>query len=90
MAFVTQDPDATKTHSVEWSDWLPDGDAISSASWEISPDGPTVVDLGESGTVSSADVSGCTYGAIYRLTCRMISDGGETEDQSIEIRCTHK
>ena len=87
MAFVLQAPGTTRTHTVEWSTWLPTGDAISSGSWAITPTGPTVADLGESGTEISADVSDLTYGVVYRLTCAMVSDGGETEDQSIEIRC---
>ena len=90
MTFVLQDPDETLTHSVDWVSWLLSGDTISSGSWAITPTGPTVVDLGESGTVVSADVSGCTRGVIYRLTCDMISNDGETGQQSIAIRCDHK
>ena len=92
MSFILQDPDESLTHSVDWVDWLPTGDAVASASWAITPTGPTVTDLGESGTIVSADVSGCTRGVIYRLTCDMVSDAAsaETGQQSIMIRCDHK
>jgi hypothetical protein len=89
-AFRLQDPDEKLTYSVEWSPWLATGDTIASASWAITPTGPTVVDLGESGTVVSASVDGPTRGAIYRLTCDMVSANGETGQQSIAIRCDHK
>ncbi len=89
-AFRLIDPDEKLTYSVEWSSWLVTGDAIASASWAITPTGPTVTDLGESGTVVSASVESCTRGEIYRLTCDMVSDNGETGQQSIAIRCDHK
>ena len=90
MSFVLQDPDEKLTHSVEWTDWLATDDTIASASWAITPTGPTVVDLGESGTVVSASVENCVHGEIYRLTCDMVSSDGETGQQSIALRCGHK
>ncbi len=90
MTFVLQDPDETITHTIEWSVWLPTEDTITSGSWAITPTGPTVNDLGESGTQISADVSNCTRGVIYRLTCDMVSSGGETGQKSITIRCDHR
>ena len=90
MAFFLQDPDEKLTHSVDWVDWLATDDTIASGSWSITPAGPTVLDLGESGTVVSASVESCTRGVIYRLTCDMVSNDGETGQQSIAIRCDHK
>lgn len=90
MGFKLQDPDETLTHAFEWTEWLASGDTIASASFVITPTGPTVNDLGDSGTVSSAEVLGCTLGVIYRLTCSMVSTDGETGQQSDVIRCDHK
>ena len=89
-AFRLIDPDEKLTYSVEWTSWLATSDSIASASWVITPSGPTVSDLGESGTVVSASVESCTRGEIYRLTCDMVSNDGETGQQSIVIRCDHK
>ncbi len=89
-AFRLIDPDEKLTYSVDWVDWLATSDFISSASWVVTPTGPTVTDLGESGTVVSASLESCTRGKIYRLTCDMVSNDGETGQQSIAIRCDHK
>ena len=89
-AFRLIDPDEKLTFSVEWSPWLATDDTITSASWAITPTGPTILDLGESGTVVSASVDNCTRGEIYRLTCDMVSTDGETGQQSIALRCDHK
>ena len=88
-AFRLIDPDEELTYPMEWSPWLATDDAIASASWSITPSGPTVTDLGESGTVVSAKVEDCTYGVIYRLVCSMVSNDGETGRQSVIIRCGH-
>ncbi len=88
--FRLQDPDEKLFYSVDWVDWLATSDTVSSASWTITPTGPTVTDLGESGTVVSSSVESCTRAVLYRLTCDMVSVDGETGQQSISIRCDHK
>ncbi len=92
MAFELQTPGEALTWSFDWDDgpWLATGDSLFSATWAISPTGPTVTDLGEASNVSSVRVSGMTRGEIYRLTCDMVSNDGETGQQSIAIRCDHK
>ncbi len=89
MAFELQTPGEALTWSFDWDDgpWLATGDSLSSATWAISPTGPTVSDLGESSNVSSVRVSGMTRGKIYRLTCTMISTDGDTGERSIGFRC---
>jgi len=86
-AFRTIAPAEKKTFSVEWSSWLADGDTVDSATWTISPTGPTTTDLGESGTVSSVSVESCTFRKIYWLKGLMVSTAGEKAEQAIEIRC---
>lgn len=94
-AYRPQDPDETLTHSVDFTPWLSESlsptDTIASASWSISPNtGTTVTDLGESGNIVSASVSGLTRRQLYRLTCDMVSVAGETVQKSIVIRCDDK
>ena len=89
-AFHLIDPDEKLTFSVDWVSWLAASDTVVSASWTITPTGPTVVDLGEDGTVVSASVESSTRGEIYRLTCDMVSNDGETGQRSFEIRCGHQ
>ncbi len=92
MAFELQTPGEALTWSFDWDDgpWLAEGDSLSSATWAITPTGPTVSDLGESSNVSSVRVSAMTSGEIYRLTCTMISTEGDTGERSIEFRCGNR
>lgn len=92
-AYRLQDPDETLHYSIDWDDgWLPSGETIASATWAITPTGPTVTDLGEDGTatISSAEVSGLTRGTVYRLTNTVTSSGGEIGERSLVIRCDHR
>lgn len=76
-----------ETYSIDWDDdWLPSGDTLQSATWTISPSGPTITDLGEASNVASVRVEGVTAGVLYRLTCSMVSTGGETGKQRFAIR----
>ena len=86
-AFRTIAPAEKKTFAVEWTSWLADGDTVASATWTISPTGPTVTDLGESGTISSVSVESCTFRKIYRVKGLMTSAAGEIGQQTVEIRC---
>lgn len=91
MAYETQDPDESLTYSISWASWLAGGATISSGTWSISPStGVTVSDLGESGTTSSARVSGLTRGVVYSLTNQIVSSDGDTGEKSIAIRCELK
>ena len=92
MAFELQSAAEALTWAFDWDDgpWLADGDSVSSASWAISPTGPTVSDLGEVSNVSSVRVSAMTAGKIYRLTCTMVSTAGDTGEQTIGFRCGNR
>ncbi len=89
MAFELQSAGEALTWSFDWDDgpWLATGDSVASATWAISPTGPTVSDLGEEANVSSVRVSAMTAGEIYRLTCTMVSTDGDTGEQTIGFRC---
>lgn len=90
MSYELQDPDEALTWSIDWTDWLVQGDSISSSSWEITPAGPTINDLGESGGITSARVSGPTRGQVYRLTNAIVTALGDTAERSVVLRCEHR
>lgn len=89
-AYSFQRTGETKNHSVDWGDWLDGSDSIASATFALTPavnsPAETVVDLGESGNVSTARISNLMAGQVYTLTCTMISTGGEHGQQTINIR----
>jgi len=95
-AQFVKDPDAIIDYVFDWTkSYLLVSEIITSSSWFILPQG-TVGDL-TMGTippivsgVASAFVSGGIPGKVYRLTNRITTDQGRTDDRTITIRVEEK
>lgn len=88
MAVAThvKDPQAIRDYQLDWSTYLNGADTISSASWSVSPSGPTIVSSSNTTTTTKARVSGGTAGAEYTLTCHVVLASGQEDDRSITIQ----
>lgn len=80
-----QDAGETLDYSLDWTAWL-SGDTINSASWAITPTGPTLSAASVSGDVTTTFVAGVVFGQIYRLVCTVVTAMGRTSDRVITIR----
>lgn len=80
-----QDPAETLDYSLDWTSWLA-GDTISTATWAITPTGPTLSSPSVAGAVATTLVAGVAFATIYRLTCTVVTGMGRTSDRSITIR----
>jgi hypothetical protein len=93
LATYDKDPDATLDYSIDWSAWLPSGDAISTAAWSTS-DAELVVEGSPAPSVSAGVatvwLSGGTAGTHYTVTCRVTTTGGRIDDRSIRLRCVER
>jgi hypothetical protein len=89
-AYIQKDPQATLDYSVDWSDWLVGADNISTSTWTIQTytgDAAPVVKStdGTAGGVATIYVSGGTEGKIYRLTNRITTGSGLTDERYFRI-----
>jgi hypothetical protein len=92
MAYLLADPDSKLTYAFDWSDWLADGDAISTHLWSIAPsngDSPETPTLTNS-TSATVTVEGFELGRVYRLTDHVTTDAGLEDDRSLLIRCDQR
>lgn len=81
-----KDPDARLDYEVDWSEWLPTGDAITASLWECE-DAALVLDDEQFDTNSatvfaSAGVLGTTYFVVNRIE----TGQGRINDQTIRIK----
>ena len=85
---MKKDPDATLDYSLDWSAWLGD-DTIHTSQWIVEPISATnpLTVVGSSMTDKTATVwvAGGEYG-VYKLTNRITTMGGRTDDRTIIIR----
>lgn len=78
-----KDPDAVKDYKFDCSLWL-DSDTIASHSVTV-PAGITLDSSANDSTSVTAWLSGGTAGSSYRITCRVVTAGGRTDDVTVTI-----
>ena len=82
-----KDPGAKLDYSIDWGEWMPDGDALASATW--TPTGVTVASSPApsfSGNVATVWLEGGTDGDDATVTCRITTTGGRIDERTIGIR----
>lgn len=74
----------TVDYAIDWSDRL-GSDTISSSSWSISgPDTSLSVSIDStSGDITSARITGGTFGKTYKVKNTIITTAGQTFDQTV-------
>ena len=84
-----KDPDATLDWVWDWNEWLDEGETISSS--EFFTTVGLVVDS-NSFTTKTATVwlSGGTAGQVYKVTNRITTSSGRTDDRSVTIRVVER
>ena len=79
-----KDPNAVLDYQWNWAEWLPDGDAIVTAT--VTADtGLTVASSSRASTAVIAWLSGGTAGNSYGVLCRITTAQGRTDDRTITI-----
>lgn len=91
MTVYTKDPDAIIDWAIDWGqDYLQEGETIQSSEWLVEPqeDGGIAVDS-ESHTATATVVflSGGVVGNVYRVTNRVTTSSGRTDDRSLTLLC---
>lgn len=85
-----QGPEEKKTWSINWTEWLPEGEGVASSEWTISPAGPTIEDDDiATGEITSIVVSELELGTTYALRNKVTVTDGSILAQSIILRCQH-
>jgi len=88
MESFIKDPDAVLDYERDWTSWL-NGDTIASSQF-IVPDGITVDSNTNTDTHTIVWLSGGTVGTKYRVTNRITTVGGRTDDRSFLINIKEK
>lgn len=91
MNIFIKDPGAKLDYGFDYSDWLYEGDSITTSSWTVEPGGLDIDSEDHDSTSTVVWLSGGTAGRTYRVTNRIttaepVSTGGRIDERSIEIR----
>lgn len=83
MAKFTKDPSALLDYTVNWVSWLATSETISSSAWLT--DGLPVHDESNTSTAATVWVRGGIPGAWYRVTNRITTNQGRTNDYTFDL-----
>lgn len=88
MTVYAKDPQAVIDYSLDWDDfYLESGETIATSVWSVLPSGEMAIDGSANTTsVATVTVSAGTNGHVYRLTNRITTSLGRTEERSVTIR----
>lgn len=81
----TKDPQAVLDYARDWTDYLADGESITSSTWVV-PDGITKASDSHDASSATIWLSGGTAGELYFITNRIVTNQGRTDDRSLIIR----
>jgi hypothetical protein len=95
-SYIDKDPSARLVYSMDWSEWLPSGDTLASASYTISTitgDAAPIVrhSQGVSGSaISYVELSGGTAKEIYTVTATVTTVDGNTDSRAFRLKVANR
>lgn len=89
--YIDKDPTADLVYTVDWSQWLPQGQTISTSAWTletITGDTTPLVNEGTSNTTTKAsiEISGGTTGKIYKVYNSITTSAGYNDRRYFRIK----
>lgn len=95
-SYIEKDPSARLVYSMDWSEWLPSGDTLATASYAISTisgDAAPIVkhSQGLQGTtVSYVELSGGTAKEFYTVTATITTTDGNTDRRAFRLKVNNR
>jgi hypothetical protein len=83
VLWTLKDPDEVLDFELDWTDRLVD-DTIDTSVWVV-PDGITKDSDSNTTTHTKAWFSGGTLGTVYEIVNRIVTEGGRTMDQTVNL-----
>lgn len=89
--YIPKDTEAVLTYTINWTDWLPNSDTISSSEYTVETltgdtDPLTRAAQSTTGTATTVKLSGGTAGKIYKVYNTIVTAGGLTERRYFRVK----
>lgn len=81
----TKDPGAKLDYHFDWKNWLEEGEAINTSTFEVTA-GITVESTANVATNTTVWLSGGQRGQNYTITNRIVTSAGRTDERSAILR----
>ena len=84
-AYIEKDPYAALDYSLDFTNWMPSGDTITSIS--VTADaGITIDSTTNTDYIATANISGGTAGNIYNIEFRIVTTNGLQDSRNFRIK----
>lgn len=92
---ISKDPEALLTYTLDWVDWLPTGDQLSTATWEIvaranDPDPLLKVSDGITGTKTYIELDEGQVGKTYTVYCKVTTVDGLEDRRFFRVKVENR
>jgi hypothetical protein len=96
-SWIAKDPSAVLTYNMLWTEWIPEGDAISSVSYVLqvrANDPSPLVKVSQSfdanAKITSVKLSGGQVGKVYTVTATLVTSDGLTDRRSFRVKVENR
>lgn len=95
-SWIAKDPESQLVYSMDWSQWLPEGDTLNSVSYslQVRANDPEPLIKGTEGiqsdVISFVELSGGQVGKIYTVTAAITTVDGLTDRRSFRIKVENR
>lgn len=87
---IKKDPQATLDYPFDWAEWLtPIGDSIASVTFTVDPS-LTKVSQSFTSYVATAVISGGVAGTTVPVACKIVTNGGRTDERTINLKIVNR
>ena len=86
-----KDPKGVLDYALDWSQYLPTGDTITTSTWTVAtviPGDPTPLTVGvtsHTATTATVWLSAGTVGSSYIVENEIMTSGGRTDERSVKV-----
>ena len=84
-AYIEKDPYAILDYSLDWTNWMPAGDTITSIS-VTAQTGITIDSTTNTDYIATANISGGTAGTIYNIEFKIVTTNGLRDSRNFRIK----
>jgi hypothetical protein len=95
-SYIEKDPEAQLVYSMDWSEWLPSGDQLATATYTISTIAGDTAPLTRvsqgftGGTISYVELSGGRAREIYTVTAEITTSDGNTDRRAFRVKVINR
>jgi hypothetical protein len=88
---ISKDPEAQLTYTLDWVDWLPEGDQLATSTWTIQarandPDPLLKVSDGIQGTKTYIELDEGQVGKTYTVYCKITTNDGLEDRRFFRVK----